>query len=71
MQETTLQLSDLACPTCAETIGRVLKRQKGIGEAIVAFATSRVKVTYDPSTISLEAIERVINKTGYRVIGRS
>lgn len=71
MEETTLQLSNLACPTCAETISQVLKRQKGVEDAKVAFATSRVKVTYDPSTISLDAIEKVIGKTGYKVMARS
>ena len=53
MQEASLQLTSLSCPSCAETIGQVLKRQKGVEDATVTFATSRVKVTYDPSVISL------------------
>ena len=64
MQETTLQLTNLSCPSCAETISQVLRRQK------VSFATSQVRVTYDPAMISLDAIEKVIGKTGYKVIAR-
>ncbi len=71
MQETTLQLTNLSCPSCAETIGQVLKRQKGIKDATVAFTSSRVKVTYDPTVITLDAIEKAIGKTGYKVISRS
>jgi cation transport ATPase len=70
MQETTLQLTNLSCPSCAETISQVLRRQKGVTEAKVSFATSQVRVTYDPAMISLDAIEKVIGKTGYKVIAR-
>ncbi len=67
MQEVTLQLGDLACPSCAQTISKILKRQKGVQDAAVAFTTSRVKVTYDPEVITIEQIEKAIEKTGYKV----
>jgi copper chaperone CopZ len=67
MQELTLQLGDLACPSCAQTIGQILKRQKGVQDAAVAFTTSRVKVTFDPEVITIEQIEKAIEKTGYKV----
>ncbi len=67
MQELTLQLGDLACPSCAQTIGQILKRQKGVQDAAVAFTTSRVKVTFDPEAITIEQIEKAIEKTGYKV----
>lgn len=70
MQETTLQLANFSCPSCAETVSQILKRQKGVTEAKVTFATSQVKVTYEPAMISLDAIEKVIGKTGYKVMAR-
>lgn len=70
MQELTLQLGDLACPSCAQTIGQILKRQKGVQNAAVAFTTSRVKVTFDPEVITIEQIEKAIEKTGYKVQAR-
>ncbi len=70
MKELTLQLGDLACPTCAQTIGQILKKQKGVQDASVAFTTSRVKVTYDPEVITIEQIEKAIEKTGYKVQAR-
>jgi copper chaperone CopZ len=70
MQELTLQLGDLACPSCAQTIGQILKRQKGVQDAAVAFTTSRVKVTFDPEVITIEQIEKAIEKTGYKVQAR-
>ncbi|HHT69946.1 MAG TPA: heavy-metal-associated domain-containing protein [Firmicutes bacterium] len=70
MQEVTLQLGDLACPSCAQTISKILKRQKGVGDATVAFTSSRVKVSFDPEVITLEQIEQAIEKTGYKVKAR-
>lgn len=71
MREITLQLSDLTCPSCAETISQILKRQKGVKDATVTFATSRVKITYDPAMIDLDTIVKVIGKTGYKVMARA
>ncbi|MGI6604050.1 MAG: heavy-metal-associated domain-containing protein [Firmicutes bacterium] len=71
MEEVTLQLGNLACPSCAQTIGEVLKRQKGVQDATVSFASSRIKVSFDPAIITLDQIERAIEKTGYKVQARS
>ncbi|NMA54706.1 MAG: heavy-metal-associated domain-containing protein [Firmicutes bacterium] len=71
MKEVTLQLTDLACPSCAQTISQVLKRQRGVADATVAFTSSRVKVSYDLEAITLEQLEQAIEKTGYKVQARS
>lgn len=70
MERVTLQLTDLACPSCAQKIGEVLGKQKGIARAEVLFTTSKVKVEYDPAAISVEDMEKVIARLGYRVVRR-
>lgn len=70
MTEVTLRLQDLACPDCAQKIGQILQRQKGVKNATVSFATSKVKVEFDPAVISIETFEKTIGRTGYRVIER-
>lgn len=70
MTEVTLRLTDLACPNCAQKIGEILEKQKGVEKASVSFATSKVKVLYDPELISLDTIEKVVARTGYRVVER-
>jgi copper chaperone len=68
MKEVTLSLSELACPDCANKIGQILERQKGVEKASVSFATSKVKVAFNPDVISLDQIEKAIERTGYKVI---
>lgn len=71
MEKATLRLTQLTCPDCAQKIGQILMKQKGVAKADVFFTTSKVKVDYDPERINLDEIEKVIGKTRYRVIERS
>jgi copper chaperone CopZ len=70
LNEITYRLEGLGCPDCAQKMGLILERQKGIQKANVSYATSKVKIQYDNTQISLEEIEKIIAKTGYRVLDR-
>ncbi|NLN16408.1 MAG: heavy-metal-associated domain-containing protein [Firmicutes bacterium] len=69
MKTVRLRLEELACPTCAQKIGQVLEREKGVHSARVAYATATATVEYDPELIDLDRITQVIAKLGYKVIG--
>ncbi|MEG6616466.1 heavy metal-associated domain-containing protein [Peptococcaceae bacterium 1198_IL3148] len=68
MKEITYRLEGLGCPDCAQKMGLILERQKGIQKANVNYATGKVKIQYHADQITLEEIEKIIAKTGYRVI---
>lgn len=70
MKNITLYLGELACPDCAQKIGIILERHQGVERANVIYATGKVKIQYDPAHISLEEIEKIIAKTGYKVLER-
>ncbi|KKM12069.1 hypothetical protein SY88_05315 [Clostridiales bacterium PH28_bin88] len=70
MEDITFRLGDLACPDCAQKMGLILERQKGVHRATVAYATGKVKIRYDPGQISLPEIEKIIAKTGYKILER-
>ena len=70
MEEITFRLGDLACPDCAQKMGLILEKQKGVHRANVVYATGKVKIQYNPEQISLQEIEKIIAKTGYKILER-
>lgn len=66
----TLQLEQLSCPSCASKIGSILKQTKGVLVSEVLFTSSKVKIDFDPEIITVEELERLVEKAGYKVIGR-
>lgn len=70
MLEITYRLGGLACPDCAQKVGLILERQKGIQKAGIAYATGKLKIQYNPDQISLAEIEKLIAKTGYKILDK-
>lgn len=68
MKKTTYQLETLVCPSCSAKIGAMLKRTPGIEESQILFNSSRVKVSFDETTISSEDIKGKLDKLGYPVL---
>ncbi|MGI6035007.1 MAG: heavy-metal-associated domain-containing protein [Limnochordia bacterium] len=69
METVRLRLEELACPTCAQKIGQVLQREKGVLKARVAYVTATAVVDYDPALTDPDRIAQVIAGLGYKVIG--
>lgn len=67
MEKIVYYLEELACPDCAEKIGQILEKQKGIHQAKIIYATGKAKIQYDPQQITEEEIKKVIAMTGYKV----
>ena len=61
----TLQLEPISCPSCIQKINKALMQQKGVASAEVLFNSSKVKVSFDESLISVEEIQSVIKNLGY------
>lgn len=73
MKKVTLQLEDLACPTCVQKIENAVKGVNGVDESSikVMFNASKLKANFDEAVTSLEAIQGVIEKVGYDVLKAS
>jgi Cu+-exporting ATPase len=56
-----------ACPTCLRTIESVLQPLSGVHRVQTDVATDRVTVEFDPSTVAVEDLRRVVASAGYRV----
>lgn len=70
MKEVVYRLGGFACPDCAQQLGLIMERQKGVEQAKVTYATGKLKVKYNPEQIGLEDIEKIIAKTGYQVLDK-
>ena len=69
MKSATIYLETLTCPSCMLKIEGALKGLSGIKEETinVSFNTSRVRLDFDEDTVSIEDIEKAIDKVGYEV----
>ncbi|NLL75037.1 MAG: heavy-metal-associated domain-containing protein [Erysipelothrix sp.] len=69
MKKATIQLETLTCPSCIAKIEGALKKVDGVDDAStkISFSSSRVRLDFDDSKTSIEAIENSITKMGYSV----
>ncbi len=65
MERLVLQLGNVSCPVCAEQVGTVLRKMKGVEEAQVSFNTSKAKLTYNPQEVTVDEIIKAVEKLGY------
>lgn len=70
MQKATIQLETLSCPSCLQKIENAVKGLEGVEKdsVKVMFNSSKVKTTFDSQVISIEDVEKSIEKLGYPVI---
>lgn len=70
---TTLELlvTGMHCTACAQNIEKFLKREEGIVDARVSFATGTANVIYDPQKMPKGKIVQIIDDTGYKAFFRS
>ena len=70
MQKATIQLETLSCPSCLQKIENAVKGLTGVHKDSlkVLFNASKVKVDFDPETITIDDIQEAIENLGYPVI---
>ncbi len=62
-----IPVTGMTCANCAMNIERGLKKEAGVVEAGVNFASEQASVTYDPNKTKLSDIVERIRKAGYGV----
>ncbi|MDO5302202.1 MAG: heavy-metal-associated domain-containing protein [Tissierellia bacterium] len=69
MKKATIQLEDLACPSCGVKIEGAVKAVDGVDKdsAKVLFNASKVKLEFDEEKTDIKTIEQSIEKIGYLV----
>lgn len=69
MKKATIQLEALTCPSCIQKIENGVKTLDGMDNDSVSvlFNSSKVKLNFDDEKLSIEDIEKAIDKLGYEV----
>lgn len=67
MEKVILKIGGMTCGACSAYLQKQLNKQQGI-RANVNIATHQAEVYYDSDTVTLSMIERIVVKSGYRVI---
>lgn len=66
MNKINLKISGMTCVSCANTLEKSLNELKGVTSS-VNFANTTAKVTFDENIISMNIIEKTINKLGFKI----
>ncbi len=67
VQETVLSVPDISCEHCVRAINGALKDLPGIEKVDTDIPTKTVHLRYDPTKISLDKVEAVLDDVGYVV----
>ena len=67
VQETVLSVPDVSCEHCVRAINGALKDLPGIEKVDTDIPTKTVQLRYDPTKISLDKVEAVLDDVGYVV----
>lgn len=71
MNSVTLKVEGMHCDGCAATIQALLERNDGVRKAGVSFKDGEARVLYDPQSVTEAQLTATIEKSGFRVTGRS
>jgi len=63
--ELLLLVEGIRCATCVWLIEKILKKTPGIHDARLNFATHRLKIVFEPATISASSVIQQISRIGY------
>jgi copper chaperone len=69
MKKATIQLETLTCPSCVLKVENATKALDGVEKESVKvlFNSSKVKLNFDDTKLSVEDIENAISALGYEV----
>lgn len=70
MQKHTAHVQGMHCASCVVRIEKTLKKQPGVTDAEVNFATQEALVTFDESATSILALSKSVEPFGYALHGK-
>ncbi|MBV6271695.1 heavy-metal-associated domain-containing protein [Alcaligenaceae bacterium CGII-47] len=68
MKKAVFNMEPFSCPSCIKKIESTLLKVDGVREAKVLFHSGRVRVEFDSSATSADALEHTVTRLGYPVL---
>jgi copper chaperone len=66
-QETVLSVPDINCEHCVKTINGALGALQGVQAVQTDIPSRTVRLSYDPSQVSLDTVEATLDEAGYTI----
>ena len=67
LKKVNLEITDMTCASCSQSVESALNNTKGVKEAAVNFAAERANIEYNSEQIEANKLVEVIENTGYGV----
>ncbi len=71
MKTTVFTIEGMHCDGCAENVESLIRKEPGVHMVSVSFAERQARVLYDPGAAVEQRLVEVIQKPGFRVVGRA
>jgi len=71
MKTTVFTIEGMHCDGCAENVESLVRKEPGVHIVSVSFAEGQARVLYDPGAVVEQRLVEVIQKPGFRVVGRA
>jgi len=68
MATKSLKIEGMTCAACAKAVERATRKLEGVTESNVNLATEKLSIVYDEAKVTLEDIQTVIEKAGYKAL---
>lgn len=68
IEKKVLPVLEMSCAVCANNVESTVKALPGVQEAFVNFAANTLTVTYNPSQITLQTIQKAVQDAGYDLV---
>lgn len=70
MKTIILKIEGMRCDVCANTIKTFVEKLPGVQMADVSFSERQARILYDPQAIGEDHLLAMVQKPGFRVVGR-
>lgn len=68
MAKKNVKIEGMTCTACARAVEKATSKLEGVNEAAVNFATEKLSVDYDETSVSFKQIQDAVAKAGYRAL---
>lgn len=70
MKSVTFTIEGMHCEGCAQTIKALIDAEPGVRAGEVSYKERQARILYEPKTVGVDQLVRVVEKGGYRVPAR-
>lgn len=67
-QHSTFTIQGMSCAACAAQVEKALRKQAGVQEALVNYASATARISFNPHIITAKELQQAVQQAGYNLI---